>query len=329
VKLRDSGTHGGLPFYVMEAATLSLERLTANDVAGVRVLNESPALMLTFFRQACSAVQQLHAHRVLHRDIKPSNILLMLDGPEPMRAAVCDFGIAANQHDQRNLTGTQEAIGTPIYRAPEAALDKHTKLSDVYSLGKTLEFVFTRVTPAEYSPRQLPRDSRLDSDVWDALDEVLARACALKPSDRYPSVHELIEALPSLTASCVAEAGMARTGRKLALGDDEAVMLATVIAQCPTDRDSVPVHVARNACSLLSDYDSSLAIRRLVGVGFIESFEEGSGNFNDSWFALRPTAAGVAWAVEHQAAMSRAQSALKSAELPSNNDVPGDSDIPF
>ena len=64
-----------------------------------------------------------------------------------MRAVISDLGIGANEEEQGQLTATHEAIGTPIYRAPEVAQGKHTKASDVYSLGKTLEHVLTRKVP--------------------------------------------------------------------------------------------------------------------------------------------------------------------------------------
>jgi eukaryotic-like serine/threonine-protein kinase len=120
VRVRDSGDHRGVPYFVMELATTTLGHISIADSTGTRLILESRELLLRFVHQACEALAHLHENGVLHRDLKPSNVLLMLDPPEPMRAVVADLGIAVNSADQGKLTATHEMIGTPAFRAPES-----------------------------------------------------------------------------------------------------------------------------------------------------------------------------------------------------------------
>lgn len=110
----------------------------------LELILESRELLVRFVREACEAVAHLHANGVIHRDIKPSNVLLFLDPPEPMRAAIADLGIAAGEFDLGVLTATHEIVGTPAFRAPESLSGSYTTRSDVYSLGKTMEVVLNR-----------------------------------------------------------------------------------------------------------------------------------------------------------------------------------------
>ena len=120
----------------------------------------------------------------------------MLDPPEPMRAVVADLGIGANELDQGRLTATHEIVGTPAFRAPESLTGQHSKRSDVYSIGKTIEAVLNRGGPLEVGPGKCLRDKRLTDELWDALDSMLARACAFDPDFRFESAAALLKAWP-------------------------------------------------------------------------------------------------------------------------------------
>lgn len=80
-----------------------------------------------------------HSTGILHRDIKPTNI--MLDGGEPGRAKLIDFGLArAIGATGKNVTRTGITIGTPGYMSPEQARGARllTPASDVFNLGVVL-----------------------------------------------------------------------------------------------------------------------------------------------------------------------------------------------
>src|SRR5207244_3455580 len=86
-----------------------------------------PDELLSYMRQAATALDYLHGQGILHRDIKPENILL-LQG----YVKVGDFGLArALPEKQTSATGT----GSPGYMAPEAWRGTMNRRSDQYSLA--------------------------------------------------------------------------------------------------------------------------------------------------------------------------------------------------
>ena len=152
------------------------------------------------------ALDHAHAQGVVHRDVKPSNILL--EGGDPARAWLADFGIAATARTAgRYTTGT---LGTAAYMAPEQARPSEVgPAADVYSLGcVAYELVVGR--------RPFPGDDHVAlllahatspvPPTGDAvLDRALGRALAKAPGDRPPSgaalAFELRAALAAASAS--------------------------------------------------------------------------------------------------------------------------------
>jgi serine/threonine protein kinase len=108
VKLRGSGTHGGVPYLVLDLAegpTLAGE-LAAGPLAEERAV--------TVAEQVAEALSHAHRTGVVHRDVKPSNILFDDAG----RARLADFGIA-RLAGTPSLTGTGQLVGSIPYLAPE------------------------------------------------------------------------------------------------------------------------------------------------------------------------------------------------------------------
>jgi serine/threonine protein kinase len=148
-----------------------------------------------------AALDVAHAADLVHRDVKPSNILLTREG-EPVLA---DFGIARMQ-DGENLTVEGSLIGTPHYMAPEMAAGEDARpASDLYSLGVVLYEMlsggppFPRPTPiatvrAHIHETPPPIMSR-NPHITYAVDAVVVRAMAKRPSDRYPTGTALANAL--------------------------------------------------------------------------------------------------------------------------------------
>lgn len=158
---------------------------------------------LRLARQIVDAVVYAHDHGIIHCDLKPLNVQISPDGT----AKVLDFGLARAKYDasQSELDPQAEQgmlFGTPPYMPPERLLTGVLNASgDVYSLGVTLfemvtgrrpfeEADFASLTGAILSTGP-PAASSLASECPASLDELIARALAKSPRDRYQTAREL------------------------------------------------------------------------------------------------------------------------------------------
>lgn len=149
--------------------------------------------------QVADALDDAHKNGLVHRDVKPGNVLL--SGDDPIFAYLTDFGIAVTQSDG-SITATGMVVGSWAYLAPERFTGDPIDLrSDIYALGCVLyetlvgakpfpgDSVETSITGHLMSPP--PRPSALRPDLPAMFDDVIARALAKRPEDRYPSAGEL------------------------------------------------------------------------------------------------------------------------------------------
>jgi WD40 repeat protein/class 3 adenylate cyclase/tRNA A-37 threonylcarbamoyl transferase component Bud32 len=150
-----------------------------------------PPAALAMLRQVGGALSHAHRQGVAHRDLKPGNVILDSDG----NAYLTDFGIAARLVDASEA-GHPYAT-SPAYVPPEELRGEPvTTAADVYGLGMLIFEVFTGHRPP--LDRPLPPVADLRSDLPAGLDEVIGRATADHPGDRFGSVAELVAAVQSV-----------------------------------------------------------------------------------------------------------------------------------
>jgi serine/threonine protein kinase len=169
-----------------------------------------------------SALDAAHAAGFVHRDVKPANILLA-DRTGRKTAFLTDFGLTKGLHGggTTQLTGTGQWIGTLDYVAPEQMTSGRVDArTDVYALGCVLHEMLTGSVPFPGTDMQKmwahvnePLPELQDKD-GRALGEVVRRATAKSPDDRYPSAGDLSRS----AAAAVQGVSVAEAERSVATG---------------------------------------------------------------------------------------------------------------
>jgi len=201
VTIYDVGEHDGRSFIVME---LLGDGSVGDRIRGGRRVSVAEALQ--WLGEAGEALDAAHDADIVHRDVKPGNMLL----DERGRLALADFGIARVAWEEQ-LTQTGQVLGTAAYIAPEQAMgDSATPASDRYCLGVVAFELLTGRRPfeAEHFAAQArahveddpPAASDIDEDLPPAIDDVLWRALAKRPDERWPSCGAFVEALEGTLA---------------------------------------------------------------------------------------------------------------------------------
>lgn len=163
--------------------------------------------IIDMMKQILSAVQVAHEHDIIHRDLKPENILVDKHGI----VKVSDFGIALAL-SERSLTQTNSALGSVHYMSPEQSRGKTaTVQSDIYSLGIILYEMLTNRVPFtgdsavsvafKHFREPMPSAREIDPRIPQALENVIFRATAKEPEQRYNSVKEMGEDLKTTLLS--------------------------------------------------------------------------------------------------------------------------------
>ncbi len=246
VSIYDTLTDEGTEAIVMELVRGTTLRQRLDEQSTLRT-----AEVVAIGAQVADALDTAHRSGVVHRDIKPANILLSTDG----RVLVADFGIA-KAAEGADLTAEGAMIGTAKYLAPEQVesgpVDGRT---DVYSLGVVLyeclcgrppfladtdtATALARVHQAPLRPRQLR------ADISRPLEDVVLRALARHPADRFASAADLRASLLAAHQGKVPPLGP--TGDRTAAGDATASVPRPDATPRPPSSDELVENLLQDA----------------------------------------------------------------------------------
>ena len=196
VVVYDAGIDGGRLY-------LAMELVKGGDLAST-LATRAPLPMpeaVGIADRMLAALTALHGAGIVHRDVKPANVLLTSDGD----VKLTDFGIA-RLDDTSTLTAEGSVLGTPAYLPPEQAQgERPTPAGDLYSLGVVCFEMLAGAPPFGTGPAAsvalahvnspLPSLRERRPEVPAALAEVVERALAKRPEDRWPTARAMQAAL--------------------------------------------------------------------------------------------------------------------------------------
>ena len=201
IPVYEAGEAGGVLFIAM--------RFVAGDDLRVMVRREGslrPRRAAAFISPVASALDAAHGVGLVHRDVKPANMLVDVGPGRPAHVYLSDFGLARGMLSVGGLTGAGQFLGTPDYAAPEQISGRFVDgRADQYALGCVAYTLLSGSLPFEreepmaalyahlYAPP--PRVTSVRPDLPGAVDQVLARALAKEPDERYGSCGAFADAL--------------------------------------------------------------------------------------------------------------------------------------
>ena len=185
--------------------------------------------------QILDALDYSHARGVVHRDIKPANIMITNDG----QIKIADFGIA--KIDSLSLTHVGGVLGTPTYMSPEQFTGHEVDhRADIYAAGVILYQFLTGKRPFTGSVitimhqamhQEATPPSQLNPDVSKQLDEVVQKAMAKRPEERFQSATEFMGALKAAAQALPAPGHRGVDADATMIGTHEAFVSNDAIAR--------------------------------------------------------------------------------------------------
>jgi serine/threonine protein kinase len=173
-----------------------------------------PARVAAILLEVAAALQLAHDRGITHRDLKPANIVRHRYESGQGVYKVIDFGLAVikSSRDSTRLTDPNLFVGTMAYAAPEQVRGEPiTSAADVYAMGVIAYEMLTAVRPFDASDRLALLNQVLMATPVKAterhaalppgIDDVLARALAKAPLDRWPSITAFAEALDKIAGA--------------------------------------------------------------------------------------------------------------------------------
>lgn len=205
IPVYDYGEDDGRLFLVMKLMTGSLGgQLSKGPLSWEQAV--------TWVAQAAAGLDFAHAHNVIHRDIKPDNLLLDALG----NIVLADLGVVkALEKSTITVSLSGGILGTPAYMAPEVWNgETPTAATDIYALACVFyEMItggklFDGPTPPAIMTlhfREAPLPAQWPERVPPGVTQVLRRALATRPADRYPKAADFTADLAALAMDPLAE----------------------------------------------------------------------------------------------------------------------------
>jgi serine/threonine protein kinase len=189
VNIHDFGDKAGWCYFIMEYVD------GINLRHAIQTKSVEPQEALGIVGQICDALHYAHQVGIVHRDIKPENILLEKRG----RVKIADFGLAKlldKNNLTRNLTGTNQVMGTVGYMAPEQMEGSREvdQRADIFSLGVVFYELLTGELPMG---RFLPPSKKVQVDV--RIDEVVLKTLEREPDRRYQHASQIKDEMDLIT----------------------------------------------------------------------------------------------------------------------------------
>jgi serine/threonine protein kinase, bacterial len=199
VTVYDQGLDARHPFLVMEL----IEGGTLRELLAERG-PMPPHAVAAVLRPVLSGLAAAHRADLVHRDVKPENVLISDDGA----VKIADFGLV-RAVAAAGITSASVILGTAAYLSPEQVRDGNaTPRSDVYAVGIMAYELLSGQTPFSGDSALSVAYQRLDNDVPppstvidgvpDQFDELVGRATARNPAERYADAHDMSTELEAI-----------------------------------------------------------------------------------------------------------------------------------
>lgn len=196
VEMYDVGEDDGQYYIVMEY----VDGMTLKQVLKKRG-HLSVTEVVDIMLQVTDGMAHAHDAYIIHRDIKPQNIMILSNG----MIKITDFGVATALNSTQ-LTQTNSVMGTVHYLPPEQANGKGSTIrSDIYSMGIMMYELLTGLVPykgdnaveiaLKHLKEPLPSVRKFNSSIPQSIENVIIKATAKNPKNRYTDARAMHEDL--------------------------------------------------------------------------------------------------------------------------------------
>ncbi|MFD0630451.1 protein kinase domain-containing protein [Catenulispora yoronensis] len=298
----------------------------------------SEAATLTLVSQTLDALQAAHDQGIVHRDVKPAN--LMLRGGS---VVVTDFGVARTA-DARRLTTADMVLGTAVYAAPEQARHSAvTAAADQYSVGVIAYECLTGAppfdgdTPLGIMMKHLQEPvPPLPDTVAAPLRDLVLRALAKDPAERFGSAKEMAETARRIAARAASEAriGLKEDSFRAGVGLEADLAAPEGAAEGLSDRDFVSFTVlAKGEAQEPEDAEEAEESKEAgpTGAGEAAPSDGDSWEITPTWASYgvgTPTSGSTDWASFTVRPEAESQQAAEAPSASADGDTAGTVPLP-